>query len=149
MAAFLARSGGRGGALPKRPISSRRVRHLIQGRAGEENLVHTATFHRDDILRRNRPAPAAKQADVRRALFSSSCRTLGKKLDVSAVITRKADGADVLLHGGPDDVARRAMVAEINHLEAVADELEVDRVDGAVVPIANRHGGQQAERWRS
>jgi hypothetical protein len=33
------------------------------------------------------------------------------------------------------------MVAEINDLYAVPDELEVDRVDRAIVPVANRNSG--------
>ena len=37
------------------------------------------------------------------------------------------------------------MVAEIDDLDAVADEFEVDGVDGAVVPVADGHGGQQAD----
>ena len=40
------------------------------------------------------------------------------------------------------------MVAEVDDLDAVADEFEVDRVDGAVVAIADRHGGEQTEGGR-
>ena len=67
---------------------------------------------------------------------------LGEELDVPAVVAGDADGAHVLLDRGADDVARGAVVAEVDHLDAVADQFEVDRVDGAVVPVADRDGGE-------
>src|ERR1041384_7205145 len=62
-----------------------------------------------------------------------------------AVVAGEADGADIFLDGGADDVACGAMEAEVDDLDAVADELQVDGLDRAVVPVANRDGGQEAE----
>ena len=52
---------------------------------------------------------------------------------------------DVLLDGGAHDVARITMKAEVDDFDPVPDELEVDRVDRAVVTIANRNGGENAD----
>ena len=93
----------------------------------------------------DRAAAAAEEPDVRRALGVEPLPHLGEKLDVAAVVARKPDGAHVFLHRRAHDLRRRAVVAEINDLDPVADEFEVDRVDGAVVPVADGHGGQQAE----
>jgi hypothetical protein len=38
------------------------------------------------------------------------------------------------------------MIAEIHDLDSVPDKLEVDRVDGAIVPIANRDSGENSDR---
>ena len=74
---------------------------------------------------------------------------VGEKLDVPAVVTGKSDGAHVFLNRRADDLGRRPMVAKVNDLDAVADEFEVDRVDGAIVAIADRYGGQQPQGGRS
>ena len=89
---------------------------------------------------RDRAAAAAKDRDVVRALFSQLANDFGKEIDVPAVVTGNADGAHVLLNGGAHDVADITMKAEINDLDAVPDEFEIDRVDRAVVSIANRDG---------
>jgi hypothetical protein len=36
------------------------------------------------------------------------------------------------------------MEPEVNNFDPVPDELEVDRVDGAIVTIANRNSGENA-----
>jgi hypothetical protein len=38
------------------------------------------------------------------------------------------------------------MVAKIDDFDSVPDEFEVDRVDRTIVPIANRNGGEDADR---
>jgi hypothetical protein len=40
------------------------------------------------------------------------------------------------------------MIAEINHLDPVPDEFQIDRVDCAIVPVANRDSGQDSNRHR-
>ena len=52
------------------------------------------------------------------------------------------------LEGGPDDVARGPVVAEIHNFDPMADEFQVDRIDGAVVAIADGDGGQDANPVR-
>ena len=69
---------------------------------------------------------------------------VGENLAGATIVTGLAVGADVFLDGRPHDVAGGAMVAEVNDLDAVTDQFEVDRVDGAVMAIADRHGGKNA-----
>ena len=68
----------------------------------------------------------------------------GKKFDVAAVVAGDADGGDIFLDSGADNVADVAMKPKINDLDAVADEFEIDRVDGAVMSIANRNSSENA-----
>ena len=70
----------------------------------------------------------------------------GKKIDVPAVVTGNADGRDILLDRRADDIADIAMKPEINDLDPVPDEFEIDRVDRAVVPVADRDSGENADR---
>ena len=70
----------------------------------------------------------------------------GEEIDVSSVVAGNADGRDIFLDGGAHDVARITMKAEVNDLDTVPDELQVDRVDGAVVAIADRNGGENTNR---
>src|SRR5258708_2042841 len=94
---------------------------------------------------RDRPAAAAENLDVICAAPLQLPDDFGKKLDVPAVVTRDPDRAHVLLDRGPDDVLGITVIPEINHLDSMPDELEVDRVDRAVVPVANRNGGENAD----
>ena len=64
-----------------------------------------------------------------------------------AIVTGNADGAHVLLDGRAHNVADRAMVTEINDFNPVPNELQVDRIDRAVVSITNWHSGQDSY-WR-
>lgn len=81
-------------------------------------------------------------------MFAQAGGNLGEEFEVAAVIRTQADGAHVLLQGGAHDVPRRPVVAEVNDLDALADELQVDGVDGAVVPVADGDGGQEAKGGR-
>jgi hypothetical protein len=86
-------------------------------------------------------AAATENFDVVGAFLAEKIDNLRKKLDVPAVVTRNADRAHILLDRRPNNIANRPMVAQINDFDPVPDELEIDRVDRAVVSIANRDGG--------
>ena len=94
----------------------------------------------------DRSAAAAENPDIVRALFAQLFHHVGEKLDVPPVVTRNADCAHVLLDGGAHDVADRSMISKIDDLDPLADKLEIDRVDGAVVSITNRNRGQNTNR---
>ena len=97
---------------------------------------------------RNGPTAAAKDFDIVRAVFAQTLDNLGEELDMPTVVTGDANGAYIFLDRRADNVADRAMVPEINHFNAVPDEFQIDRVDGAVVPVANRDSGQDSNRGR-
>src|SRR2546430_5714902 len=121
---------------------------LRQRCAGEENAVHPLLLHARGIGFGNGPAAAAKHANVVRAALSfQQINHFSEKLDVTTVVTRKADRAHVLLGRCAYNVTRRTMVSEIDDLEAASDELQVDGVDGAIVPVADRNRGQQSDGW--
>ena len=94
---------------------------------------------------RDGPAAAAKNLNVVCAFLAQKIDNSCKKLDVAAVVTRDANGANVLLDRGANDITDRAMISEIDHLNPVPDELEVDRVDRAVVSVANRNSRQYSD----
>ena len=66
---------------------------------------------------------------------------LRKKIDVPAVVTRSRPPRR-LPDRRPDNVADVAVKPQVNDLDPVPDKFEVDRVDCAVVPIANWDGGE-------
>ncbi len=91
---------------------------------------------------RDGSAAAAENLDIVCAFFSQKIDNGREKFDVPAVVTRYANRPHVLLDGGADDVAYRAVIAEINDFNPVPDEFQVDRIDRAVMPVANRDRGR-------
>src|SRR5262249_24552158 len=67
-----------------------------------------------------------------------------EKFDMRTVVTGDPNGAHILLNRGTDDISHRAMIAKINHFDPVPNELEIDRIDRAVVSVANRDSGQNS-----
>src|SRR2546423_1811253 len=120
--------------------------HVGQCRAGEKNLIHAALLHDALIVVGDRAAAAAENADVIGAPLFQLLHGFGEELDVTAVVTRYPHGGDVLLDRRADDVADVAMETEIDHLDSMPDELEIDRINGAIVPVADRDSSQDANR---
>ena len=120
------------------------IGHLSQRSAGEKNLIHAFAFHQLRVVVCDRAAATAEDSDVARALALQLPNDFGEKIDVSAVVTGNADGRDILLNRRAHNVADITMKAEINDLDAVPDKFEIDRIDRAVVPVANRDGGKDA-----
>ena len=87
---------------------------------------------------RDRSATAAKDFYVVRSALSQKPNNFGKELDVAAVVTGDANGVYVLLDSGAYDVAYGAMITKVNDFNPVSDEFQVDRVDRAVMSVANR-----------
>ena len=54
---------------------------------------------------RDRSATTAKDFDVVRSVFSQKGNDFREELDVTAVVTRNANGAHVLLNCGAHDIA--------------------------------------------
>ena len=61
-----------------------------------------------------------------------------------AVVAGEPDGAHIFLNGRAHDVGRLPMIAEVDHLDPMSDELQIDRIDRAIVPVANRYRGEDA-----
>ena len=97
---------------------------------------------------RDGAAAAPENLDIVCAFFAQKIDNGRKKFDVPAVVTRDANRPHIFLDGGTDDVAYRAVIAEINHFDPVPDEFQVDRVDRAIVTITNRDCGQNSNGRR-
>src|SRR5215471_10286261 len=112
--------------------------HVVERSAGEENFVHAFPAHQLCVVMRDRSPAPAENFDVVRAFLAEKIDNLGEKLDMAAVVTGNADRAHVFLDSGANNIANRPMIAEIDDFNPVANELEVDRIDRAVVPVADR-----------
>ena len=84
--------------------------------------------------------------DIVRAAIQEDVRAIGISSYNGGHIEFFAEVVDLLRKRGADDVPNRAMVTEINDLDSVSNEFEIDRVDRAVVPIADRHGSKNPNR---
>src|SRR5215471_12120203 len=115
--------------------------HVFERSAGEEDFVHAFLAHQLRVVMRDRSAAAAKNLDIVGPFLAEKIDNLGEELNVAAVVTGNADRTDVLLNRSANNIADRPVITEIDDLDPVADELEIDRVDRAVVPVANRDGG--------
>src|SRR6185437_7563454 len=110
--------------------------NFIQRRAREENSIHAALLHDRGISLRDRSSAPSKQANTTSPSRIESPSHLRKKFDMAAVVAGNSDGPHIFLHRGPGYVICAAMVAQINDLDAMADQFEIDGADGAVMPVA-------------
>jgi hypothetical protein len=94
---------------------------------------------------RDRATATAEDRDVASALLFQVPNDLGEKINVPTVVTGNSDGGDILLNRRAHDVPDIAMKPEIDHLNAMPDKFEIDRIDGTVVSIANRDGRENAD----
>src|SRR4030095_13670688 len=90
-------------------------------------------------------AATAKDFDIASS-FAQKSDNFGEELDVSAVVTGNPDGAHILLDGRAHNVANGTVITEINDLNPMSDELQIDCVDRAVMPVANRDSGEDTNR---
>ena len=120
------------------------LNHVGQRSTGEKNLINTFALHQRGVILRNRSTAAAKNGDIAGAALAQLSDDLGKKFDVPAVVARDADSGDVLLNGSADDVTNITMETQVDHFDAVPDEFQIDRVNRAIVAVANRNRREHA-----
>src|SRR4051812_38168876 len=102
--------------------------HFFERSAGEEDLIHPFALHLARVFMRDRPTASPEDCDVVDAALAQLLDHIREKFDVAAVITGDTDCGHVLLDGGADNVAAVTMKPEINHLNPMADKLQVDGV---------------------
>src|SRR5207248_8074527 len=122
------------------------IRHFGERSSGKENLIDAFPFHFPGIVVCNRTAPTPKYRNVVCPFFLQLANDIGKKLDVAAVVTGNPDCSHVLLNGSTYDIADIAMEPKINHLDPMPDELQINGVNGAIMPIADRDRGEDTNR---
>src|SRR5882724_7106127 len=122
------------------------IRHLDQRRAGKENFVDAFALHLSGVVVRDRAPAPAENRNVVGAFLLQLANDSRKKIDVTAVVTGKADRTHVLLNGRTDDIPEITMKSEVNDFDSMPDKFEIDGVNGAVVSIADRNRGKNANR---
>ena len=162
--------GGEGagdrGAVAGEHGRGRRGRHLPQvGVAGADDLVDHAgeaealavlgAEDRDpggaqalDLVGDDDPAATADDLDVAGAGLAQQLDEVLEVLDVAALVGGDGDALDVLLDRGVDDLADAAVVAEVDHLGALALHDPPHDVDRRVVAVEQARGGDDADRVR-
>src|SRR6476646_7336458 len=91
---------------------------------------------------------ASEDLDIVRAFSPQKIDNRREEFDVPTVVARDANRPHIFLDSRADDVGHRTMIAEINHFNAMPDKLQVDRVDRAIVPVADRDSREDSN-WRS
>ena len=87
------------------PVLPDEFDHLLQRRSRKKNAAHAFFAHDAFIVAGDRPAAAAKEADVGRAIVAQSIDHLRKEFDMAAVVAGDADRPHILLHRRPRNVA--------------------------------------------
>ncbi len=130
-------------------LADHHVDHAVEAEAaavlGGEDLGDAAGLQLGDLARDDDAAAAAEHLHVLGAALFQQLEHVGEELHVAALVGRHGDGLGVLLHGGVDDVLDRAVVAEVDHLGAVRLEDPAHHVDGRVVAVEERGGGDEAD----
>ena len=99
-----------------------------------------------DLLRRDRPAAAAEDADVCGTDLAQHVDHVPEVLGVAALIGADRDRVGVLLDRRADDVADAAVVAEVDDLGARVLDQPAHHVDRGVVAVEQRGGGDKPQR---
>jgi hypothetical protein len=99
-----------------------------------------------DLLADDDAAPAAEHLDVPSALLLEKFHQIGEVLDVPALVRADGHALDVLLDGGADDLADRAVVAEVDDLGTLRLQDAAHDVDRGVVPVEQARGGDEPDR---
>src|SRR5438128_518614 len=120
------------------------VRHLGERSAGKENFVDAFAFHSPGFVVGNRAPAPAENRNVIRAFLLQLANDIGKKIDVAAIVTGNPDRSHVLLNRGAYDIADVTMKSKVNDFDSVADKFEINGVNRAVVPVADRDGCENA-----
>jgi hypothetical protein len=127
-------------------VGSQVSQHFPKRRSREEYSIHSSLTHDDGIFLSDRSAASAKNFDHRRKTMPRQpLDDFLEKLNVTAVVTRDTDRHHIFLQSSPRDVLCRTIVPEINHFNAMTNKFQIDRVNGTIVTVTDRHGSQDFE----
>ena len=107
--------------------------------------AHANLRQRRDLRGNDDPAPAAVHLDVPNAGFIESLAQVAEVLDVPALVGRDRHPLHVLLDGRGDHVLDAAVVAEVDHLGALGLQDAAHDVDGRIVTVEQRCGGDETD----
>src|SRR6059058_6587261 len=120
--------------------------HFCERSAGKENFVDAFALHLPGIVVRDRTPAPTENRDVVCAFLLQLANDIGKKIDVTAVVTGNADRSHVLLDSRAHNIADITMKSEVNDFDSMPDKFEINGVNGAVVSIADRNRSKNANR---
>ena len=101
-----------------------------------------------DLARHDHAAAAAEDLDVPAAALAQQVDHVLEVLDVAALVRADRDALRVLLQRGRDDLVDRAVVAEVDHLGALALQDAPHDVDRRVVAVEQARRGDEADGVR-
>src|SRR5207244_4950784 len=122
------------------------VGHLGERRAGKENFVDAFALHLPGVVVRDRTPAPAENCYVIRAFLPQLANDIGKKIDVTAVVTGNPDRSHVFLNSRTHDITDIAMKSQVNDFDSVADKFKINGVNRAVMPVTNRDSGENTNR---
>src|SRR6266403_4357935 len=111
--------------------------HFCERSAGKENFIDAFALHLPGVVVRDRAAAPTENRDVVGPLLSQLANDIGKKIDVTAVVTGNSDRSHVFLNCGTHDITDITMKSQVNDVDSVADKFEINGVNRAVMPITN------------
>ena len=114
----------------------------VVGRVDAGDAVGVQLF---DLGRQNGAAAATEDLDVTGALFAEQVVHVLEKFVMPALVGGDGDALHVFLDGRIDDLAHRAVVAEVDDLGAGALHDAAHDVDGGVVAVEKGGGRHEAD----
>ena len=92
------------------------------------------------------PPPPTTTRMCSAALLAQHVHHVREVFVVAALVGADGDAVRIFLDGGAHDVGDAAVVAEVHHLRALRLQQPADHVDGGIVPVEQRGGGNEAQR---
>src|SRR5207244_11168555 len=122
------------------------VRHFRERRAGKKKFADSFALPLPGVVVRNRAPAPAENCYVISAVLLQLANDIGKKIDVTAVVTGNPDRGHILLDSRAHNIADITMKSEVNDFDSMPDKFEINGVNSAVVSIADRNRGKNANR---
>ena len=115
---------------------------------GGEDARDAALVQQLDLARHDHAAAAAVDPDVPGAALAQQLDQVAEVLDVAALVRADRDALHVLLDRGGHHLVDRAVVAEVDHLGALALQDPPHDVDRRVVAVEQARRGDEADGVR-
>src|SRR5438874_9439135 len=118
--------------------------HFCERSPGKENFADAFALHLPGVAVRDRAPAPTKNRDVVCPLLLQLANDIGKKIDVTTVVTGYPDRSHVFLNSRAHDIADIAMKSQVNDFNSVADKFELTGLNCTVLSVTNRDSRQNA-----
>src|SRR5437879_6742504 len=109
--------------------------HFCERSAGKENFVDAFVLHLPGVVVRDRAPTPTENRDVVCPLLLQLANDIGKKIDVTAVVTGNSDRSHVFLNCAPHDITDITMKSHGTDFDSLQDAFKTNGVTAAVVPV--------------